>query len=96
MLAARAELSKQAMNHLLTQLERAGYLIRVPDLTSRRSRVVRLTGRGHRASAAIDQVVGEVDRAWLTTLGPATYEQLARSLQQLERALGESGPSPGP
>jgi DNA-binding MarR family transcriptional regulator len=90
-LAARAELSKQAMNHLLSQLERAGYLVREPDVSSRRSRVVRLTGRGHRVSEAIDQVVDEVDQAWLAALGPATYEELARSLQQLESVLGEGG-----
>jgi DNA-binding MarR family transcriptional regulator len=90
-LAARAELSKQAMNHLLTQLERAGYLVREPDLTSGRSRVVRLTGRGHQVSEAIDQVVGEVDRTWLEALGPVTYAELARSLQLLEAVLGQGG-----
>jgi DNA-binding MarR family transcriptional regulator len=88
-LAARAELSKQAMNHLLTQLERGGYLVREIDVTSRRSRVVRLTRRGERVSATIDQAVGEVDQAWLAALGPRTYGELARSLLRLGSVLEE-------
>ncbi len=88
-LAARAELSKQAMNHLLTQLERGGYLVRETDVTSRRSRVVRLTRRGVRVSETIDHAVGEVDDAWLEALGTRTYEELARCLLRLESVLGE-------
>src|SRR4051812_13755032 len=45
-LAARNLASKQAMNHLLHQLETAGYLLREAHPLDRRTRVVRLTERG--------------------------------------------------
>src|SRR5262252_8170393 len=45
---ARAALSsKQAMNNVLSQLEKAGYLSRVVSPANRRERTVRLTERGH-------------------------------------------------
>ena len=71
---ARNQASKQAMNHLLHQLEEAGYLVRRPHTTDRRTRVVRLTDRGWRALEVIRQVAVEL-------------EQSARTAFQRERQL---------
>ncbi len=45
-LALRTNASKQAMNHLLHQLEAGGYILRESHPDDRRTRVVRLTDRG--------------------------------------------------
>ncbi len=48
-LALRTNASKQAMNHLLHQLEAGGYIVRESHPDDRRTRVVRLTERGWEA-----------------------------------------------
>src|SRR4051794_25214144 len=45
-LAARMRITKQALNYLLRDLERLGYLERLPDPDDRRSRRIALTDRG--------------------------------------------------
>lgn len=83
-LAARTQASKQAMNHLLHQLEAQGYLVRVTHPRDRRTRIIRLTDRGWGAAEAIDRVVDEIDKEWRVALGEATYSQLLRGLVALE------------
>lgn len=90
-LAARAGLSKQAMNHLLTQLERSGYLVRRPDPRDRRTRVVSLTERGNAALAVIQEVTLEVEGEWARGLGQEVYVHLRTGLGQLDSLLTERG-----
>src|SRR5947207_470877 len=52
-LAGRLRISKQALNHLLGQLERLGYLTREADPADGRSKRIRLTARGTRAGLVI-------------------------------------------
>jgi DNA-binding MarR family transcriptional regulator len=86
-LAARTRASKQAMNHLLHQLERGGYLRREAHSRDRRSKVVRLTDRGWAAARVIRETALRVEQAWADALGEDTYLQLRRGLAQLERIL---------
>ena len=88
-LAARTQASKQAMNHLLHQLEGAGYLVREAHPQDRRTRVVRLTKRGWAAMDVIKDAVFELECTWADRLGPDTYRQLQRALYLLEGALDE-------
>src|SRR5437588_5971834 len=59
-LAAQTGMSKQALNYLLGQLERLGYLSRVPDNGDQRSKRIRLTRRGRIAAKAIREIVRDV------------------------------------
>jgi len=52
-LAMRTRASKQAMNHLLHQLETSGYIVREAHPDDRRIRVVRLTERGWAVQSVI-------------------------------------------
>src|SRR5262245_8380581 len=52
-LAARLRITKQALNHLLGQLERLGYLRREADPEDRRSKRITLTPRGAKAVTVI-------------------------------------------
>ena len=82
-LATRLRISKQALNYLLGELERAGYLERRPDPDDLRSKRVTLTPRGAAAIGVIREAVGEVEAAWAEQLGPEHFAQLRGLLLQL-------------
>jgi DNA-binding MarR family transcriptional regulator len=93
MLAARTEASKQAMNHLLHQLEEGGYLVREQRSGDQRTRVVRLTEQGRRVDAVIRETLVAVDDEWRQALGDEQHSRLARALQQLHVVLEARLPS---
>src|SRR5215510_11095143 len=78
-LASRLRISKQALNYLLGELERLGYLERRPDPDDQRSKRVALTPRGTSAIEVIREAVGEVEAAWAKQLGQKRFAEL-RSL----------------
>jgi DNA-binding MarR family transcriptional regulator len=84
-LAARLRMSKQALNYLLGELERRGYLERRPDPDDLRSKRVALTQRGISAIAVIREAVGEVETAWAQQLGPKRFSQLRELLLELDQ-----------
>jgi DNA-binding MarR family transcriptional regulator len=86
-IARSALASKQAMNNLLTQLEKAGYLARVVSPTNRRERTVSLTDRGREVIATIREAVMAVEAEWKQTLGAAEYLRLRKALVSLNAAL---------
>jgi DNA-binding MarR family transcriptional regulator len=82
-LATRLRISKQALNYLLGELERLGYLERRPDPDDLRSKRVTLTRRGTSAVRVIREAVGEVETAWAEQLGPTRFSQLRHLLLEL-------------
>jgi DNA-binding MarR family transcriptional regulator len=84
-LAARLRISKQALNHLLGQLERRGYLTREPDPDDQRSKRVALTPRGSSAVHVIRQAVAEIETTWARQLGPRRFAQLRTLLRDLNQ-----------
>lgn len=76
MLAERAGMSKQAMNQLLRSLENVGYIVRSNAPDEGRARVVRLTKRGHAASAKIHEILRVIEREWSAELGPKHFNRL--------------------
>jgi DNA-binding MarR family transcriptional regulator len=86
-LATRLRISKQALNYLLGELERLGYLDRRPDPDDRRSKRVALTVRGTSAAYVIREAVAEVEAAWAQRLGPKRFAELRSLLLDLNNAL---------
>lgn len=86
-LAQRTYASKQAMNHLLHQLEEGGYIRRETATGDRRTRIVRLTDRGWDAASVIHQVTRDVEKSWEDALGEETYRELRHGLMRLEEVL---------
>lgn len=84
-LAGRVRVSKQALNHLLGQLERLGYLRREGDRDDGRSKRIVLTQRGEKAVAVIREAVAEMEARWEQQLGPRRFKQLQLLLQDLNR-----------
>jgi DNA-binding MarR family transcriptional regulator len=82
-LAARLRISKQALNYLLGELERLGYLERRPDPDDLRSKRVALTARGRSAVGVIREAVGELEAEWAQQLGESRFEELRNLLQEL-------------
>ena len=86
-LAMRTLASKQAMNHLLHQLEEGGYLVRESHPDDRRTRVVRLTARGRAVEGVIQQAMSRLETDWRRALGEETYAGLAAALAKLQDLL---------
>ena len=83
-LAAQLRISKQALNYLLGELERLGYLERRPDPDDLRSKRIVLTPRGTSAILVIRDAVAEMETAWSKRLGPRRFAQLRRLLVELD------------
>ena len=82
-LADRRRVSKQALNHLLGQLEQRDYLRRDPDPEDGRSKRISLTPRGVEAVGVIREAVTEIEEEWAQKLGRKRFAQLRALLQEL-------------
>lgn len=83
--AAQLGVSKQALNYLLRELERLGYLEREPHPDDLRSKRIVLTERGAAAVSVIREAVAEVEAAWTEQLGARRFAQLRDLLLELNR-----------
>lgn len=86
-LAGRLRMTKQALNYLLGELERRGYLERRPDPDDLRSKRIVLAARGIEAIGVIRAAVEEMERMWAKELGARRF----RELRALLIELNESG-----
>ena len=82
-LATRLRISKQALNYLLGQLERLGYLERRDDPRDQRFKRIALTQRGQRAALAMRDIVRDVETEWEQQLGPERFAALRLLLTDL-------------
>ena len=82
-LAGRLRVTKQALNYLLRELERLGYLERRADPHDLRSKRVVLTRRGEAAIRVIREAVAEVETAWARQLGAERFACLRTLLVEL-------------
>jgi DNA-binding MarR family transcriptional regulator len=91
-LANRTRMTKQALNYLLGQMEELGYLERVQDGTDQRFKRIRLTPRGRAVSAAMREIVLEIEAEWTQKLGPRRFAELRDLLGQLNATTPEGRP----
>ncbi|NKY29796.1 MarR family winged helix-turn-helix transcriptional regulator [Nocardia gamkensis] len=82
-LAERAQITKQTAGFLVDQVERAGYVKRVPDPSDRRARLVCLTERGEQAAGFANSVAERVEQEWAAHLGAQGMRQLRQALNRL-------------
>lgn len=82
-LAAQARVTKQSAASLVEQLERAGYVERVPDPTDGRARLVRLTPRLARVAEVADAEVERVLAGWARVVGEERLDDLHGILRDL-------------
>jgi DNA-binding MarR family transcriptional regulator len=82
-LAEQALVTKQTAGHLVDQLERSGYVRRVPDPTDGRARLVTMAERGLRVVEVARRVEAQVEAEWTAHLGEETAAQLRAALERL-------------
>jgi DNA-binding MarR family transcriptional regulator len=82
-LAEQAQITKQTAGFLVDQLERAGYVERVPDPTDGRARLIRIAPRGARATTLANTIVAQIEAEWTTHLGHQRMHQLRQTLTHL-------------
>jgi DNA-binding MarR family transcriptional regulator len=82
-LAAQAGITKQSAGFLVDQLERAGYVQRVPDPADGRARLVRIAERGAQSVEVSRRIVAQVEAEWTAHVGEARMLQLRRILTDL-------------
>jgi DNA-binding MarR family transcriptional regulator len=82
-LATRSGMSRQAINHLVSHLEQAGYLERYTDPPGGNMRLLRLTERGRRLYKRIEAVAATVEAEWAQQVGTERLAELRAILGDL-------------
>jgi DNA-binding MarR family transcriptional regulator len=86
-IAERAQLTKQTVVYLVNELERLGYVERVPDPADGRAKLVRPTARGHEAVTEARRVAAELEAEWTALVGERRMADLRAGLEALHDAL---------
>jgi DNA-binding MarR family transcriptional regulator len=88
-LAERAGMTKQAAGQLVAELERHGYVERVPDPTDRRAIRVQFTEAGWQYLLDAQTVKQNIQTEYRTILGEAAWKELNAALERLLDHNGE-------
>jgi DNA-binding MarR family transcriptional regulator len=82
-LAEQAQMTKQSAGVLVDQLERLGYVRRVPDPADGRARLIVIEPRGRRAAELAIATSAEILSEWKAYLGTRNFTLLHQILDQL-------------
>jgi DNA-binding MarR family transcriptional regulator len=82
-IAARAGMTKQAVGEVVDDLERRGYVERLPDPADGRAKTIRLSARGWDAQAAALRIFAEMERRWGREVGEERVAQLRETIESL-------------
>ena len=92
-LAANAGLTKQAVGEAVTELERLGYVVRVPDPLDRRAKIIKLTEWGLDGCLKGRRLFAQIESEWAEQIGPelmASFREAATRISALEGAPTEA------
>jgi DNA-binding MarR family transcriptional regulator len=79
-LARRANMSPQAMGELVDELEEMDYVVRRPDPTDRRAKLITLTKKGQDCIAAGAATIDGIEQQLTDLLGERGHRQLRKLL----------------
>lgn len=80
-LAERANMTKQSVGEVTTDLAERGYLERVPDPSDGRAKIIRLTERGREAYLRGRELMDELEREWAERYGEERMASLRETLE---------------
>lgn len=89
-LAERARISKQAMAELVDDLVEKGYLVKEPDPSDGRAKLIKFTDRAHQAIPLALDTFNAIELEWARTLGGDRMAELRASLEELLDTYGTS------
>ena len=93
-LAESSGLTKQAVGEAVDDLQRLGYVERVPDPTDGRAKIVRLTERGGDARAVGRSALEDVERRWAEELGEERVAAMRETLEEIYELVVGRAPTP--
>jgi DNA-binding MarR family transcriptional regulator len=82
-LAERAGLTKQAVGETVAELERKGYLERVPDPEDGRAKIIKLTQRGVDAALTGRRLFAEIENEWAERYGEERIAALRECAEEI-------------
>jgi DNA-binding MarR family transcriptional regulator len=82
-LADQAQMSKQSASVFVDQLEKLGYVRRIPDPRDGRARLIVIKARGRRAAELARATSAEILDEWSAYLGTRNFTLLQQILDQL-------------
>jgi DNA-binding MarR family transcriptional regulator len=82
-LAERSGLTKQSVGEAVADLERLGFVERVPDPADGRAKIIRLTPHGAEALAAAGEIFADIERRFTEAVGPERYAEFKTTLTEL-------------
>ena len=80
-LAERAFMTKQSVGEAVSDLEKRGYVERVPDPSDGRAKIIRLTERGREAQAVGFQIIDDIEQEWAERYGADRIAALREALE---------------
>lgn len=86
LLAERAGMGKPSMGELIDELERLGYVRRVPDPGDRRAKLIVPTDAARTVTDAVHRFNRTLESEYRRRLGAGTYEMLRAALLELSPA----------
>ena len=75
--------NKQTIGAIVDELEKLGYVARVPDPADRRAKLIMPTERGLRLMALSDAIVADIERKYAARVGPEAYDQFFHTLTKI-------------
>jgi DNA-binding MarR family transcriptional regulator len=90
-IAQQMQITKQSVHELIGHLEARHYLVREPDPTDRRARIVVLTAKGRRLQMTIREQARRAEERIAAILGPRRFRQLQQALETLIAELPPTG-----
>ncbi|SEQ33459.1 MarR family winged helix-turn-helix transcriptional regulator [Lentzea albida] len=82
-LAESAQVTKQTAGFLVDQLEKAGYVERVPDPADGRARLVKVTEKAKEAVPVANAELARIEAEWEQHIGKRRMAQLREALEML-------------
>jgi DNA-binding MarR family transcriptional regulator len=89
--ADRARLTKQAVGEAVAELERLGYVQRVPDPADGRAKIIRFTERGRDAALTGRRLFAEIEDEWAERFGEERIAELRACAEEIMESYRLTG-----
>lgn len=86
-LARRASMTKQGMGQLVDEVQRLGYVERMPDPTDSRAKIVRFSERGRRLVSHGVEIGDQIQSEYARLIGGKRLRLLRDTLEDLNQGL---------